>query len=335
MIHIVQIGIGALGKQVLQYAIERKGLHLAGVVDINPELTGKDAGSILGGETFGIKVSGSIAEALKTAPSTPRVAMISTVSSVEKLIPQIEEAAKAGLHIVTTCEEMIYPWRQHTEAAEQIDDICKKNKVVCLGTGVNPGFIMDFLPAVFSSVSQQVDHILVERVQDASKRRVPFQKKIGAGLSHKEFDDQKLDGKLGHTGLPESIDLIAAAIGWELDKEHSESLKPVLSDRDTEEGYKNIKIGLPAGAEQIGRGFSNGSEVIKLVFKASVGEKKSCDRISIKGLPNINMEIAGGVNGDVATSAITVNVIRSVFHCSPGLKTMLDVPVPAHYWNIK
>ncbi len=333
MIKVIQIGIGALGKQVLQYAVERDGIEVIGAVDLNPDLAGKDIGELLDKKPMGVTISSSIAEAIEKAGTKPEVAVLTTVSSIDKLVGQVKEAAQFGLQIVSTCEELSYPWEQHPEASKEIHDICIKNKVACLGTGVNPGFLMDYLAAAFTSINQRVDHITVERVQDASVRRIPFQQKIGAGLTAEEFQGKKANGTLRHVGLPESVDLIAAAMGWNLDK-NGETLEPVLASSKITNGYKPIEKGLPAGVQQVGTGYVGDKEVIKLVFRAAVGEKKSYDRITIKGFPNLTTEIEGGVNGDIATCAITVNAIRSITKTTPGLKTMLDVPVPAYFSKI-
>jgi len=330
MIHAIQVGIGALGKQVLQYADEREGINITGLVDLDPDLQGKSVSDILENSQNTSRVFESVNEAVKASKDKPEVAVITTVSSIKKLSSQVEEAAMQGLHIVTTCEEMIYPWNQHPGEAAKIDEICKESGVACVGTGINPGFLMDYLPSVFTSVCQDVESVVVERIQDASPRRIPFQKKIGAGLSPEEFDAEKQNGRLRHVGLPESVDLVAAAMGWELD-ENRESLEPVLATANITSGYKPIDKGLPSGVEQIGSGFVNGKEVIRLVFRAAVGEERSYDSIAIKGLPNIKTEIEGGINGDVATCAITVNAVKSIVECSPGLKTMLDIPAPAYF----
>lgn len=332
MIKAIQIGIGALGKQVLQYAEERKGIEIVGLVDLNPDLQRKSVSEIVDSSLNSATVSDSVEKAANAAKKNPEVAIITTVSSISKLVSQIKDAARQGWHVVTTCEEMIYPWNQHPDEAVMIDEICKEFGVACVGTGINPGFLMDYLPSVFSSVCQRVDSIIVERVQDASPRRVPFQKKIGAGLNRDEFETEKANSRLRHVGLPESIDLIAAAMGWKLD-EISETLEPVFAKQKITSGYKPIEKDMPAGVEQIGSGYLDGKEVIKLIFRAAVGEKKSYDRITINGLPNIQTEVEGGVNGDVATCAITVNAVKSIVTCSPGLKTMLDIPVPAYFWG--
>ncbi|MFU8812937.1 MAG: dihydrodipicolinate reductase [Balneolaceae bacterium] len=330
MVHVLHIGIGALGKQVLSYLAQRDGIRVVGAVDLNPALQGKYLHEVAQVAESRVRVSASIQEAIENAEVKPEVAVLTTVSSVEALVPQVEEAAAAGLHIVSTCEELLFPYKQHPEAANAIDDACKKHGVACLGTGINPGFLMDYLPSVLTSVCQRVDSVTVERIQDAAPRRVPFQKKIGAGLTMDQFNEEKEKGTLRHVGLPESVDLIAHALGWELD-ENRETLEPVLAAEDISSGYKPIKKGTPSGVQQVGTGIVGGREKIRLLFRAAVGEPKSYDKIIIKGLPNITSNIDGGVNGDVATCSITVNAVRSIKRCNPGLHTMLDVPVASWF----
>lgn len=330
MINIIQIGLGPLGQQVVRYFVERSGIQITGIVDINPELHQQDGGEISGSGKIGVLVSKSLDEALATTKYKPQVAVITTVSSIKNLVPQVEDVAKSGLHIVSTCEELSFPWQQHPMKAAKIDDICKKNNVSCLGTGVNPGYLMDYLPSVITSINQRVDSIEIERIQDALKRRVPFQKKIGAGLTVKEFQVKKENGVLKHVGLPESIDMIAYAMGWELDNV-DETLEPILAENKIVNGYKPIEKGETAGVQQVATGFSNGKQLLKLVFRAAVDEPTSYDRINVKGLPDIGLNIDGGVNGDIATCAITVNATRAILSCKPGLNTMLDIPTPAWF----
>jgi 2,4-diaminopentanoate dehydrogenase len=330
MIRIIQVGVGPLGRQIVRYIVEREGLELVGVVDMDPSLHGRDAGEVCGLTPLGLPIATSLDEARLNAADAADVAVLATVSSIDRLVPQVVAAAAAGLDIVSTCEELSFPWKRHRVAAETIDVVCRKHDVSCLGTGVNPGYLMDYLPAVFTSIMQRVDRIEVERVQDASRRRVPFQKKIGAGLSHEEFEANRRAGTLRHVGLPESADMIAHAMGWTLD-ESTETLEPVLATEDLTAGYRPISRGHPAGVQQIATGILDGKEVLRLTFRAAVGEAKSYDRIRIHGTPDVDTTIDGGINGDVATCAITVNAIRAVVRAEPGLRTMLDTPVPAWF----
>jgi 4-hydroxy-tetrahydrodipicolinate reductase len=325
MVTLVHLGLGPLGQKIVRYACER-GMRYAAAVDPDPAKAGRDLGEVCGLSKLGVTVSRTLDEALAAGrrPS-PAVALVTTVSSLAKIEPQVAALARAGIHAVSTCEELVYPWRTHPEIAGRIDRLCKKHGVACLGTGVNPGFLMDWLPIAVTGVCQRVDGITISRVQDASVRRVPFQQKIGAGLDLEGFRLKEEAGTLRHVGLRESIDLIASRLGWRLDRT-DETLEPVIADRDIASGHVPIRAGMARGVHQVARAYRDGREVITLDFLAAVGEPTSYDRIRIQGEPTLDLRFEGGVNGDVATCAICLNAIRSVLSCGPGLKTMCDVP---------
>ena len=328
MLRVVQMGLGPLGQKIVKYALERKGIVYVGAVDPAQDKVGKDLGKLCGRKPLGITVKGDLASALSGQQAD--VAIITTLSSLTKVESQIAEAASFHLPIVSTCEELSYPFGIQPEISTRIHEVCKRNGVACLGTGVNPGFLMDYLPSVLTSVCQDVHKVIVRRVQDASSRRIPFQKKIGAGLTVKDFEAKADEGTLRHVGLTESIHMIAASLNWRLDKT-TETLRPVMAKRVISTGYKRIRKGETCGVEQIGRGFIGTQEVIRLQFRAAVGEKRSYDTIEIAGTPNFSSTIRGGINGDIATCAITLNALRSVLKATPGLRSMLDIPVPGFF----
>jgi len=328
MLRVVQMGLGPLGQKIVKYALERKGIVYVGAVDPAPDKVGKDLGKLCGRKALGVIVHSDLASALKGQQAD--VAIITTLSSLAKVESQITEAASYKLPIVSTCEELSYPFGIQPELSTRIHEVCKRNGVACLGTGVNPGFLMDYLPSVLTSVCQHVDKVTVRRFQDASSRRIPFQKKIGAGLTLEEFNAKVDEGTLRHVGLTESIHMIAASLNWRLDKT-TETLRPVIAKRLISTGYKKIRKGQACGVEQIGRGFVGTKEIIRLHFRAAVGEKRSYDSVEITGEPSLVSTIRTGVNGDIATCAITLNALRSVLKASPGLKSMLDIPVPGFF----
>ncbi|MHC4741320.1 MAG: NAD(P)H-dependent amine dehydrogenase family protein, partial [Planctomycetota bacterium] len=311
MIDTIHLGIGPLGRKMVQYAVKRGCFNIVGAVDPDPEIAGKDLGELCDTGPLGITVSSNLDEAI--ANRKPQAAIVATVSSLTAFESQAVELAGAGINIVSTCEELFFPWKTQPEISERIDEICRKYGVVCLGTGVNPGYLMDFLPTVLSGACQSVESVKVWRVQDASVRRIPFQQKIGAALTLEEFEVKKQAGTLRHVGLPESVDFIAERLGWKLDR-NEETLEPVIAEQDIESGYRPISKGMARGVHQVGKGFVGEREVITLTFKAAVGEPESYERILIEGEPEIDSRIAGGVNGDIATCAITLNMVRPVLH---------------------
>lgn len=329
MINILQIGFGPLGIQTAKYIAQKETVETVAVVDVNPNLKGEKLNAVDSELPENVTISGSIEDAIKNFDSKPDVAIITTVSSLEKLIPQVESVAEFGIPIISTCEELSFPWELQPELSKKLDTICKNNKIACLGTGINPGFLMDYLPSVMSSVCKNIEQVIVERVQDATPRRIPFQKKIGAGLDLEAFNKKEQEGSLRHVGLQESIYLLANSIGIKLDRV-TEDLQPVISSEEINTEHMQIKKGNARGVEQIGYGYVNGDWKIKMHFKAAIGEKRSFDKITIKGTPSFSSEIDGGINGDVATCAIAINSIKSVLKAPPGLHTMSDISVPGY-----
>lgn len=327
MINILQIGFGPLGIQIGNYIAQKSTIKTVVGVDIKSEFIGKRLANLdsnLSSDTF---IFSSVKDALDSLSMKPDVAIITTVSSLEKLIPQIEEVAKFGISVISTCEELAYSWELQPKLSYYLDKICKENNIACLGTGVNPGFLMDYLPSVLTSISKEIEHITVERIQDATPRRIPFQKKIGAGLTLEEFKKKEATGTLRHVGLQESVYLLANSIGLKLDNV-TESLEPVIAEKAVSSSAIKVEKGEARGVEQIAYGYKNGVSKIKMHFKAALGEQKSFDKVTIIGVPNFSSEIEGGINGDIATCAITINCINSILKAPPGLQTMATIAVP-------
>ena len=323
-IKVVQIGMGPLGRKITGYILERKNLKIIGAVDKDPSLAGKNLGSLCSIPELSLLVSDSLKSLVNT--ENPDVAVLTTVSGLDEITPQIEEITTFGLHVVTTCEELSYPWKTWPVLAKRIDEAAKKNNTAVLSTGVNPGFLMDFFPVTLSGICRKINRIKVSRIQNAAFRRIPFQNKIGAGLSLSEFEIKKQKGTLRHIGLTESIHMIGSRMGWDIDRTE-DILIPVVAEEKIETENMTINPGFAAGVQQIGKGFENGKEKITLVFRASVGEPASEDTIEISGEPDIVSTIKGGVNGDIATCAIITNAVKQIVNAEHGLRTMVDLPV--------
>ncbi len=312
-IRVLQLGLGYIGLAVHEILRERSGFEIVGLVDTNPAKAA---------ELPGYRVSAGVDEAL--AETGAQVAVLTTTSRMESITPQVLELLSRGLSVVSTCEELVYPWDSHPRQAGQIDAAARESGVAVLSTGVNPGFLMDFLPTVISRVARRVDSVLVERYQDAAPRREAFQRKIGAGLSVEQFQARVAGGNFGHAGLTASVQLLAAGLGWRLDNT-AESIEPVLTDRALKTDYLSIEAGQVTGVYQVGTGTMKGREVIRLVFRAAVGEPQSFDRLRLEGDPPLESVFKGGVAGDVATGAITAGAIPLVLRLPPGLRTMADL----------
>jgi 4-hydroxy-tetrahydrodipicolinate reductase len=320
-IYAALVGAGPLGINLYKYAKQRHDILISQVIDIDPSLKGHDMG-----EHSGLGKSGVIISDQLDKNNQVDVAILATVSDLPRIGPQIISLVEAGLPVVSTCEELFYPWDSNKEWSEAIDRAAKDRQVAVVGTGVNPGFLMDTLPATLSALCNHVERIEVRRYQDAQFRRIPFQKKIGAGLSFEEFERRKNEGSLRHVGLSESMHFIASQLGWHLERTE-DKVEPVIADRTIQTESLKILSGQVTGVRQTGKAWVNGEEKIRLIFQASVGEPDSYDEIEIFGTPHIRSRIMGGVNGDVATCSIILNACHSIMKAMPGLRTMADIPM--------
>lgn len=326
MLSILHVGLGPLGKVIVSDMAKRGVCRVAAAVDVDPALAGKKVSDVVPGCGFDAVIVPSIAgvKDLKGIDA----AVVTTSSDLGACAPTLLELAERKLSIVSTCEELLYPWLRHAALSEKLDAACKKHGVRMLGTGVNPGFVMDTLPVAATAVCRRVDRIKVSRIQDATTRRIPFQQKIGAGLDDAQFAAKVKEGTLRHVGLGESLHFVARYMGWTIEK-WDETIEPVKATRALTCGLGQIAVGKAAGVRQVAKGWVKGSKdpVIELEFQAAIGQEGPMDRVQIDGDPPIDLVIKNGVHGDVATSAITLNAIKPTLAAAPGLHTMATVPV--------
>lgn len=329
MIRVLLYGLGPIGVMVGRQLATRDGFRIVGAVDVDPAKVGRDAGDLAGlPRALRVKIN---PDARKTIRQTkPDVVVLCTSSSARAVLPQIEEVLKARVPIVTTTEELSYPVRRNASLAKKIDALAKKAKVAVLSTGVNPGFVMDALPITLTVACERIDSVTVHRVQDARTRRLPFQQKIGAGLSREQFEREVERGSIRHVGFAESISMIADALGWQLDR-ITDDVKPKMADAVVSSEFIAVDPGYVSGIIQDGIGYRHGTPVITMHMEAYLGAPDPYDEVRIAGLPNLKLRIPGGVPGDIATASIVVNSIPKVLAARPGLQTMKDLPIPSYY----
>jgi 4-hydroxy-tetrahydrodipicolinate reductase len=329
-IRVVLVGLGPIGAAVAaQLERRRKAFQIVGAVDIDPSKIGGDAGEVLElGRRMRVKVTDRIGKTIRAAK--PDVAVLCTGSTLKQVLPQFEEVLKQRVPIVTTTEQAAYAVRRNARLAKRLDQAARRAKVAVLGTGVNPGFVMDALPIALTAVCERVDRIEVQRVQDARVRRLPFQRKIGAGLAPEQFQRGVEDGTLRHVGFAESIQMIADAVGWKLDRVTDE-VTPKIASVAVESEHLGVNPGDVSGLVQEGIGYVAGDPLITLHLEAYLGAPESFDSVLIEGSPRIHSRIAGGVHGDIATASMVVNSIPAVLEAAPGFRTMRDLRLPSFY----
>ena len=321
-IRVIQYGLGPIGSAVARLIADRPGLELVAAVDVDPKKAGQDVGDVIG---LGRKLGFAVVPELAQVGSKAEVVAHCTNSYIDQFKGQMIEILGAGYDLVSTSEELSFPTPPHQAAAAEIDAAAKKAGKSVLGTGVNPGFLMDALPLFLTGICQKVDRIAVTRTMNASKRRGPFQAKIGSGMTVEAFMAKMAEGRMGHVGLPESMNMVFDTLGKTLVKYES-TVEPVVAERPIHTNFFDVQPGLVCGLKQVARGYDENGAFMTLTFKAFLESEIDHDLVEITGTPNLTVKLEG-TNGDLATAAIAVNAIRRVFEAAPGLVTMRDLPI--------
>ncbi|PYZ92681.1 hypothetical protein CR194_13550 [Salipaludibacillus keqinensis] len=327
-VRVLQFGLGPIGLEVVKKMKEIHQLNVIGGVDIDPDKVEKDLGELIGSGNMGEEVVSSLNDLPTSAKEEGnKVAIHCTGSNLEKMWPQIKELLDHGFSVVSTCEELSYPWHRYPELSKEIDAYAKEKGLAVLGTGVNPGFIMDTMTLCLTAVTNSVSDIKVQRNVDVSKRRVPLQKKVGVGMTTAEFEVLASKNQIGHVGLEESARLIAYGLEIELDKV-TNNIKPTIAVEDLHLALGDFKKGDVSGQHQIVKGHATDGRTITLELIMSAGVTQE-DRIILEGEEKLELVIPGGIFGDTATAAMAINMAKLVGkNHIEGLVTMADIPLP-------
>ena len=324
-ISVIHYGLGPIGLATAKLILTKPNMEIVGAVDIAKEMVGKDLGEILGQKPLGVHVTDN-AERLFSKVQAD-VVVHTAGSRLKRIFGQVEEILKGGKNVVSSAEELLFATPENAEMSARIDKLAREKGVTVLGTGVNPGFVMDALPLTLTGVCHEVREVHVERVVDAGTRRHPLQRKIGAGMTPALFREKVAEKAMGHVGLRESLYLIADRLHFVLD-EVRESVEPVIAEKPMKTAYFELKPGDVAGIRNIGEGIKGGKKILTLDLRMYIGAEDPHDSVHIVGTPDLRLRIEGGVAGDEATAAMLVNSIPAVIEAAPGLVTVKDLPAP-------
>lgn len=324
-VRVALVGLGPIGIEVGRALVGRPGVTLLGAADPAPSIAGRELAEVIAGAAPSGPIAGSAVDLYSM--STARrgradVAVICTGSRLASVTAQIGEALEAGLHVVSTCEELSFPYLRHPRVAQRLDELAKKRDRVVLGTGVNPGLVMDRLVLAAAGACVRVEHVAVTRVVDAAKRRGPLRAKVGAGIADGDFRAGAAAGRYGHVGLAESAAMIARGLRMSVD-DIVETIEPVIAEKD-EHG---VAAGRVLGVHQTARVVSGGRARVELDLAMFVGALSPHDHIRIDGDPPVDLRVEGGFQGDRATVGTVVNAIPYVVSGPPGLRTVISLPL--------
>jgi len=327
-IKVIQFGLGPIGIESLKLASEQSWLDVIGGVDIDPAKTGKSLGNLTGVAALeSAKVFPTLAS-LFAAAGAPDVVLHTAGSSAAASFTQMKPALERGISVASTCEELIYPALDTPDLAREYDDLCRRTGARIAGTGVNPGYVMDILPICLTGVSREVRSIYVERVVNASTRRQPLQAKIGSGQNPDDFRAKFAAGQAGHAGFRQSVALLAHAMGWKLD-EIRESCEPVVATSRVVTKFFDVAPGQSLGIHQKCIGLVDGETKIKLDLQMYLDASLPHDAIVVRGRPDLNLVLNGGVAGDDATVAALINIVPRLLAGAPGVRLMTELAVPS------
>jgi 4-hydroxy-tetrahydrodipicolinate reductase len=317
-IPVVIAGLGEVGRAIARAALASADLRVVAAID--PAFAGQKLDGLIGTPT-GLEVEADGVRAFRAARGG--VLLQATSSRFAEVLPQIEQAVKAGLSVVSTCEELAYPWLSHETEADALDALCERNDVAVVGAGVNPGLVLDRLPALLSQGTGEVRRLEARRVVDLASRRPSLLRKAGVGLSQAQFQSAVEADEIGHVGLAESATLAALGSGLDVD-ELEEDVEPVLAPRDLA-GPVPVAKGSVAGIRQIARGWQDGREVIRVEVVLAVGAEDPRDEVIIDADPPLRLLVPGGFPGEASTAWSVVHAAAAV-PMLQGLVTVLDLP---------
>ncbi|MBC8059872.1 MAG: NADP-binding protein [Clostridiaceae bacterium] len=322
-----------MGSGISRMVLSKKGFTIVGAIDMDPNKVGKKLYEVLGveaNEDNSCVVTKDIEEVIKKGFAD--VCLLATASFTKVIFPLIKMAAEAGMDIVTTAEEMSYPLALDPELSEEMDRIAKENKVSILGTGVNPGFIMDLVVIMLTGVCDTVDSLKVTRINDLACFGKAVMVEQGIGLKPEEFIQGVKDNTVdGHVGFLQSFGMFEEAFNIKFNNIRQEK-SPIVTTVPRSTDIISVKAGEVAGCRQLG--YANLGEKVFVTMehpqqiRPELEQVDTGDYITINGVPNLNLQIKPEIPGGIATIAICVNMIPLVMNSEPGLKTMLDLPVP-------
>jgi 4-hydroxy-tetrahydrodipicolinate reductase len=331
-IRVLQWGLGAMGSGMARLILDKPGLQIVAAVDNRKEYAGKDLGEVLKlDRQLGVTVTGNPDEVLDKQKVD--IVVIATTSWLTEQVSDLRKIITAGINCVSIAEEMADAYAQNPELAEELDELCKKHNVTVLGTGVNPGFVLDLLVVVLTGGNHSVERIEASRVNDLSPYGPTVMKSQGVGITPAAFKAGVEDGSIvGHVGFPESIHMISDALGLGVDH-IVQTREPIISNVYRETPHVKVQPGMVAGCAHIGVGYHGDKEVVRLIHPQQIHPQmegqETGDYIHIYGKPEIHLAIKPEIAGGIATMGLAVNMIPRVFASTPGLKRMIDLPVPA------
>lgn len=323
---VVCVGLGATGVAMARSLVRRGDLNVIGAADTNPAMVGSDLGELLGIEHLGMSVVDDPAK----LPAAD-LAIVATTSDLHQIAETLLPLVEAGCNVLSICEELSYPWSSHPDVARRLHDAAVARGVTVVGSGANPGVLMDTLPLLLTVLTQKVEHVTIRRRTDMS-RYGAILKKFGLGLTPNEFQGARASGEVvGHYGFEQAIGALASGLGWRLDAIEVGEVTPALVSETSRSGeHVTIEPGQIAAVTHAAYGVLDGRTVIDLEivfgFFAEHDAAQAGDDYTIKGVEqDLQLSSSIGFESFLSTIAAAVNTAEAVVRAEPGLLSMGDL----------
>jgi len=333
-IRVLVLGTGQMGSGIARLVLQRPQLQLVAVFARRAERAGRDAGPLIGLEReIGVSVGNDLVDLVHRFQ--PQVAIQATCSRLADAFDEIALLLQAGVSVISIAEEMTWPAAASPRQAEQLDRLATRHAAALVGTGVNPGFVLDWLPLALSGACAEVRAIRAERINDLSPYGPSVLRAQGVGLTPAQFEAGLHDGTVvGHFGFPESIGMIADALGWQIER-IEEQREAIVSRVARRTPFVNVEPGRVAGCRHTATAWCGGRPVITLVHPQQIQPERegiaTGDSITIEGTPDIHLSGTPEIPGGIATQALAVNMVPRILAAAPGLHAATDLPCPTPF----
>jgi 4-hydroxy-tetrahydrodipicolinate reductase len=333
-VRVVVLGTGQMGSGIVRLLSEKPGLSLAGVYGRRAERTGRDVASAVGlAGPLDLRVEGDLRSLL--ARARPDVAIQTTCSRLADAESELTACLANGVDVISIAEELAWPAATSPAWAERIDELARAHGATLLGTGVNPGFVLDFLIVALTGVCARVDSITARRVNDLAPYGPSVLRSQGVGLTPEAFREGIESGTVvGHIGFRQSIGMIESALGWAIERV-VETREPIVSGVLRETPFVRVQPGRVAGCLHTAVAYQDGRPRIRFEHPQQIHPQAegvtTGDTIEICGSPPLQIASSPEIPGGAATVALAVNMIPRVLAAAPGLRSMTELPVPAAF----
>ncbi len=330
-VRVVILGSGQMGQGIARLLRQKEGLELAGLFARRAGRAGQELGALLGAEPLGLTISNDLAALLKQ--TKPDIAIQATSSRLAEARGEIATLLQHGVNVITIAEEMAWPRASSPAIAEELQRLAVANGVALLGTGINPGFVLDLLVITLSGVCQDIRAIHASRINDLSPYGPSVLDTQGVGLSEEAFYRGLEEGSVvGHFGFNESIAMIAATLGWEIGR-IEQRRTPIIARVKRETPHVTVEPGMVAGCHHTAVAYRDDKPVITLDHPQQIQPERegieTGDTIEILGTPDIRLAGSPEIPGGMGTAALAINMIPRLLNAAPGLYSMAELPVPA------